>query len=1165
MIIMQYIARFLFISCILGFCIQISIAQDIRINELVSSNTIHADADGDNPDWFELYNYGSTSVSLQGWGVSDDESDLRKWVFPSIILEPQEHLLLWASSKDRYYLTFPRTLVNQGDNVKYMIPSSEPSSSWKTLDYDDSSWDEGATGIGYADGDDATLVPEGTKSVFLRKKFNINDLGDLLYLILDIDYDDGFVAYINNTEIARANIDGDPPPYNGPAIYEHEALMINGEAPERHYLVDVEDYITEGENVLCVQVHNTGTSSSDLSIIPFLTAIFVNQTNIGVTPPEVLNLPNRRFHTNFKLSSDGEDLFLSNAQEQIIDQLPATEAPTNISIGRSGNSNDMVFFVNTTPGYTNDENTYSGFLNNEITFSHPGGLLEGAVSLSLLGISGNQSIRYTTDGSIPNESSTVYTNSIQINGNTVIRASTFEENMIPSAPKNRTYILDNTHEIDMVLLTTDPYNLFDEDYGIYVPGPEGSYNPEKPYFGANFWEDWERPIHMAFYEKETGQLGVEFNAGVKIYGGWSRGQNEQRSLALYARKSYGDPKFEYPFFEEFNYNDFENVVLRNSGQDFLRSSIKDIAISSLMEGSGIDYQGYRPAATYINGEYWGMYHLREKVNEHTLASKFDINADDITLLTGNAQVVKGSNEEYIALMDYITNTNISNDYNFAYVEDQIDIKNYALYQATEIYINNGDWPSHNIKYWKHPDGKWRWILYDTDFGFGPYWETDDYDVNTLSFALEENGPNWPNPPWSTLLFRRLTTNTGFRNTFINRYADELNSRFLPESVKAHLVQISQSIQSEVEAHYTRWDGDPINQSYYVDEMKNWAENRPAFAKEHLMSQFQLPAMRTIIIVNEDIEEGFVKVNNNLKIQSDVWNGDYFETVPIELKAVPAFGYQFSHWSGASNSTEALISLNLESDISITPHFSPAQNLIALVINEINYKSSIDFDPGDWIEIYNPNPSIVDVSNWILKDNNDNNAYIIPDGTIIPSNGYLVITKNQMDFQAAFPTVSNFIGDLSFGLSSEADAIRLYSENEVLQDEVAYQAIEPWPICAAGNGPTLELISFDLDNSLAESWKCMSFHGSPGKLNVDASAVNEIANNTFNTYPNPVGDILYITGIKNAAIVKIYSLSGQELLVNSSKGQVDVSQINSGVYILDIIEDNKTSRHKLIKR
>ena len=114
-------------------------AQTIKINEVVSSNSEYTDEDGDTPDWLELHNSGSQNVSMDGWFISDDPDEFDKWVFPNIILAPDEYLLLWASSKDRSSSAYPRTLINQGDVFKYLTPNYEPNSNWKYLGFDDSS------------------------------------------------------------------------------------------------------------------------------------------------------------------------------------------------------------------------------------------------------------------------------------------------------------------------------------------------------------------------------------------------------------------------------------------------------------------------------------------------------------------------------------------------------------------------------------------------------------------------------------------------------------------------------------------------------------------------------------------------------------------------------------------------------------------------------------------------------------------------------------------------------------------------------------------------------------------------------------------------------------------------------------------------------------------
>ena len=1161
--------RYLIIILFIGL---ISNAQNIRINEVVSSNSVYFDEDGDTPDWIELHNYGTQNINLENWTISDDVNDLSKWSFPNVTIPANDYLLLWASNKDRYQITSSRTLVNQGDLYKYQIPNSEPNANWTHLDFNDTNWDSGISGFGYADDDDATIIPNGTSSIYLRKNFNLNSVEDIISLILDIDYDDAFVAYINGIEVARANINGVPPPYNASTNQDHEAQMYNGGTPDRFLVSDFSSILVEGTNVLAIQAHNVSPNSSDFTVIPFLSAIYSSANSSGTDPPEILNLiDNNTFHTNFKISTTSETLTLSDNSGTILDQLLAEGLPPNTSIGISNFSNTIVSYTVTTPDAQNTDEEFTGTIQNEVVFSENGGLKSQPLSLSLSGNEVGQTIRYTTDGSTPNEQSLIYSEPIYIFENTSVRARIYTSNYLPSKTGTESYIIEANHDIDVMLLSVNPDDFFDDDDGIYVFGPEGTYSYDTPYFGANFWEDWERPIHFSFYENNS-EESVKFNAGVKIFGGWSRGQNGQRSLALFARGQYGDSKFEHSFFDNVIYDDFEAFTLRNSGQDWLRSSIKDIMLTSLMRGSELDFQDYNPVATYINGEYWGMYHMREKINEHMLASKHNLNADEITLLTNNAEVIEGSNQEYIQIIDYINSYDLSNDANFEFIHDRIDLKHYALYQASNIYFNNTDWPGNNIKFWKHQDTKWRWIMYDTDFGFGPFWNISNYDEDTLSFALNPDGPGWPNPAWSTLLFRKLTTNIGFRNQFINRYADELNTRFLLNNVINHIEETYAIIEPEVLAHYNRWKDDPsvtgeiwdINEhvGYYVDNMKNFAINRHPIVKEHIKQQFGLPNFHPLNITNLDTIEGFVEVNENLSIQEDSWTGDYFETVPVKLTAIAEFGYEFSHWSGDLFSENETIEVSLTGAFQVIPNFSSTDATIPIVINEINYRSSPDFNADDWIELYNPNSSSIDLSNWQIKDNDDTHVFIIPEGTLIEGDGYLVFVKDESDFISVFPNI-NYIGELGFGLGG-SDSVRLYNSTGTLQDEVAYESAAPWPVCADATGNTLELIASNLDNSLPENWGCINENGSPSTINSQTQSIEDFTNDSIMVYPNPVKSILYIGQNNDQFDIEVYSILGQKVASAVATNQLDLSRYNQGVYFLRIITKYNTVVKRVVK-
>jgi hypothetical protein len=428
------------------------------------------------------------------------------------------------------------------------------------------------------------------------------------------------------------------------------------------------------------------------------------------------------------------------------------------------------------------------------------------------------------------------------------------------------------------------------------------------------------------------------------------------------------------------------------------------------------------------------------------------------------------------------------------------------------------------------------------------------------------------------MLRNLIKNTEFRHKFVNRYADEINTRFLASDVVQHFNDIYDVILDEVPDHMQRWNSndDPY---YFVGHMINFAVNRPEYAKEHILIELDLPNYHKVSLENSTPEFGFIRVNNNLKIQEQAWNGDYFEEVPITLKAVPEFGYAFSHWSGANNSTDEEITLDVNNDKYLEAHFVEDQTPtdLNIVINEINYKSSDDFNSNDWIELYNPNSYAVDISNWIFSDDNDANVYEFPENTIIQQESYLVIVKDIDDFSASFSEISDYVGEFDFGLSSSSDAVRLFNSEMVIQDEVYYTSSFPWPNLGNGDGYTLELISPSLDNSLPENWTNFNEHGSPNEVNSPTANINSTEQIKSVLWPNPVENTLNITlniNYLDNYTIELYDLKGVNLK-EIFRGNLDLGDSNlfyntdnlsAGVYLIKISSDNGINKiMKFIKR
>ena len=218
--------------------------------------------------------------------------------------------------------------------------------------------------------------------------------------------------------------------------------------------------------------------------------------------------------------------------------------------------------------------------------------------------------------------------------------------------------------------------------------------------------------------------------------------------------------------------------------------LRDGYINSIIRLTGVDYQQYRPTIGYINGEYWGIYNMREKISEHFISSHHNVPTESISLLAyngsfeNNLELIHGSKNDFLELLQYISTSDMSESEVYEVISNWIDIEEYIRYQIIQIFIDNRDWPGNNVKMWRdnREDGKWRWIIYDTDYGFAfPKWMAEHQKFNTLDFALETNGPGWPNPPWSTFLFRKLMENNSFKHRFINIYSDYLNTIFLPKN------------------------------------------------------------------------------------------------------------------------------------------------------------------------------------------------------------------------------------------------------------------------------------------------------------------------------------------------------------------------------------------------
>lgn len=519
---------------------------------------------------------------------------------------------------------------------------------------------------------------------------------------------------------------------------------------------------------------------------------------------------------DFGLSSDGDRLYLVNGST-VADWVVTPALGTDVSYGRPDGASTFFVLAAVTPHRANGEAakvsavpvaaTAQGVYNN--------------VSLLSVVLEGEGTIYYTTDCTTPTMLSTPYTGPILLDKTTVIRAICVENGKSASEILDLTYIVNENHSLPVASLVTSPDNLWDYNKGIYVMGPGAS--PNAPYMGANFWQNWEREASVSLYELDGS--GFSSPCGIRIFGGFSR-QQDQKSLSCFFRGVYGAGQLNYPLFGDTGLDVFEAFVFRNTGQDYNGARMRDALLTELASSAMfMPAQKNRPVVLYLNGEYWGIYYIREKINENFIAGNFNVEKEDVILDRG-----EGSTSAYKALVSYVKKNDLSDPEAYAYVESQMDIDQYIDYMVAQIYICNLD--NVNVKFFKIDGQKWTWILFDVDYS------TTFTSNNTVEAHLNPAGTG-TNDYFSTALVNGLLKNDGFKEKFLRRMAWQIDNVWTPERVNAAVDKFYNALKPEKQRDCDRWDLSYQSWENSVSRIRTFFENREGYVVEDLQDWFDL--------------------------------------------------------------------------------------------------------------------------------------------------------------------------------------------------------------------------------------------------------------------------------------------------------------------------------------
>lgn len=925
-----------------------------------------------------------------------------------------------------------------------------------------------------------------------------------------------------------------------------------------------------GESSDWIELYNSGSNIVDLS------GYHLSDTDeelekwafpaVSIAPGEYLLLwassldviQDGEIHTNFKLKSSGEAVFLTNNNGELIDQSPIVNLNPDISIGRTPSDlSNWYHYSQSTPNAANTTLAYQGQVG-EASLSYEEGFYDDAIVVAIYPEEANDAIHYTLDGSPPTIESPIYESPLTIEDNTVIRTIAFRADYLPSNIGTYTYLFDTDLHLGVVSLATRPASLFGG--GIYDTSNGNS----------------EQPIHMTYF-KTLDSIAFKIDMGVKMHA--MPDNRPQKSMRLYARAAYGQKEINYPIFDEKEINRFKTIILRNGGNDAIQSHkthIRDVFAQDLYRQQDPSYgmSAFETVHVYINGQYWGIYNLRERQDEHYMQDNFGYTDQEVDFLEydyqepGVKKTISGDWEDWEALSAFLIDEDISQEDNYAIVEDWMDIDNFIDYQLYEIFIGNQDWINNNTKFWrpKAQDGKWKWIMWDTDYALGTQ---KDYPVgspnfNFLNMAIYWGG--WGNDDWTWML-RNLLENETFKYRFSIRFLDLLNTSFENEYTQQQIQNLVDVLSPDIEKQFNRWGSNMMNWEEDVERIRNFVEERVDYNRLHMSNEFDWSQELVNLQVDvSDTDAGNIQVNtlfideNTLGWQTQPypWDGEYYTNIEVRLEAIAKPGYQFVEWQGDFTSTDPILTFTMSENTVVDAIFEPVaiEEAPELLINELMATNDDVFPDEngefeDWIEIYNPTMEAVTLSGLYLSDDPEE-----PTKWQIPMNGEQNVTipaDGYFSFYADDAVEEGYL-HTNFKLKQSGETIGLYYWNAVLEE---MQTIDEITYTEQTNNT-----SYGRLPNGGEEWEVFEVP-TPNALNeiiVGASAT--IHHSDIRIFPTVVTEKLYIQ-TKNTAdanyFVSIRDAYGREVfnsdVVSNTTNIIDVDFLTTGMYFVVVFDED----------
>ena len=754
--------------------------SELKINEILANNKGNfKNKSGEYSGYIEIINTSNKSINLENYSLSNDVNRSFKWQFPNKIISPNETLVVYTSGKSNKDDELSTGFKLNSKNGYAVLSNNEG----KVLDK--VKYDNLANGMAYVRTDtgfvqSSNLSPGYSNDSNGVMKFQSKYMETPKDLIIN-------EAMSSNYEYL---------PQNGGNYYDWIELYNNSSKS-----IKLSDYcLTTSTNSLCeFKLPNVELKKGEYYI---------------VMASGDSNLSNDSYiHAPFKISSV-EGLYLTK-ERQIIDTLFVSEVPIGYSIGKGDDG--VYYFSKPTPKAKNSNGTMS--VSYLPTASKKGGTYNDTDSIEVA-LTGGDKIYYTLDGSVPTTSSKVYSSPLTIKKTTVLRIMSKDNGMLQSNTNTYSYIMNENHSLNVMSISINKKALTNVNTHTSL--------------NSSVIE----PCFVEYFDSEG--TGFSIGAELKLFGGSTRSYRK-KSYEIKFKKEYGKGSLNYKVFDTVNSSVFESLVLRTGSQDEFEWSkktlIRDIVATSLVdEYTDLDVQAYKPVAVYINGEYWGLYFIREKVDESFISNHYNVKAtsENTDLLRIDGEVKLGTNTKYNKMISFTNSNTLNNKDNYNKIKEQIDIKGYCDFWISEIWPSNYDIV--NMRYFSNPlidSGKWKFIYYDLDSAF--------YNVNAdyYKYYTTPSGIGYGNFP--TVLLRNLMKSSEFKETFLERLSYNLKNTWNSDNVIKKIDSVIDEIgEDEIKRNLERWNNISYNEwKKNVDFFKEFAAKRNKYMVSQAKSFFGL--------------------------------------------------------------------------------------------------------------------------------------------------------------------------------------------------------------------------------------------------------------------------------------------------------------------------------------